>query len=539
MLSRNTRKIYGAHVVRSAIGRSHRRPLGGVALSAVAFWLGSYGAANAQVISSFTPGDLVISTVSGTTLDTASPMTLQEFSLGAGGTSATSVGSLVLPQTTNQGGVGNSPISGEYGSASEGILQQSANGQYLTVMGYGVNANTFNNAPLSTYGTAALGQTTSLTGQTVTTVPRVVALIGANGSVDTTTALTGVFNQNNPRSVATVDGKSFYVSGQGVTGDGTGGVFYATLGATTATPINANTTTPSGTSNPAVATETRSVEIYNGQLYVSRDFKVSGTPNDATDIRSLTGPGGTLPTSSTGLTVTRVLPSVNSVNGGNTGSIDLTAGLGNGVNNFKAPLSDPNQTNRIGKFVYLSPEEFFFANSTTMYVADSGQPKNGSTDAAAEGEGGLQKWSLNTTTGVWSLDYDLVAGLGLVNNDSANSATPTAAGVTGLFGLTGEVVGDQVELFATSYGLNELSPSFLYEITDSLSCVDSPNTQGSCSSGELFTTLVSSTPGESIRGVAFAPTPLPASWTFMLIGLAGFGWVTLRRKPNASGLAAA
>ncbi len=87
-------------------------------------------------------------------------MTLEEFSLGAGGTSATTVGTLTLPQTQNGA---DWAISGEYGSASEGLLQLSGNGQYLTIMGYGVNATTFNNAPLSTYGTAALGQTTSLT----------------------------------------------------------------------------------------------------------------------------------------------------------------------------------------------------------------------------------------------------------------------------------------------------------------------------------------------------------------------------------------
>src|SRR5271165_118596 len=160
----------------------------------------------------FTLGDLVISTVSGSTLDAASPITLDQFSLGAGGSSATPAGSLTLPQTANGA---NWAISGEYGSASEGFLQDSVNGRYLTIMGYGVNASTFNSAPMSTYGTSALGQTTSLNGQPVTTVPRVVALIGGDGSVDTTTALTGVFNTNNARSAVTVNGTSFYVSGQG------------------------------------------------------------------------------------------------------------------------------------------------------------------------------------------------------------------------------------------------------------------------------------------------------------------------------------
>jgi hypothetical protein len=494
--------------------------------------LTSLNASNARAFS-FDGGDLVISTVSDSDpgaansgLDTAAPIVLDQFQLGSGGTSITADGSLILPQT---GSGDNSAISGEYGSASEGILEDSVNGAYLTIMGYGVNVSTFNSAPTSTYGTAALGQTTSLTaanqtGTPVTTVARVVALIGANGSVDTSTALTGVFNTNNPRSVATVDGSSFYVSGQGVTGDGTGGVFYATDGATTATAIDANTSTTATGANPAQGTETRSVQIVNtgsgDTLWVSRDAKVSGTPNDASDIRSFTNSTGGLPTSTSGLVAARVLPSNSSVNGGNTGSIDLPGTktsppnlLDNGVNNNTVHAAKG--TDRNGKFVYLSPEQFFLASPDVMYVTDSGQPKNGSADAAAEGEGGLQKWIYSD--GAWNLQYDLSAGLGLVNNDAANSATPTAPGVTGLFGLTGEVVGTganaTVELFATSYGLNELSTSYLYEITDSLDALAPAN-------GESFNTLETAAAGTLIRGVAFAPEaiPEPSTWALMLGG---------------------
>ncbi len=465
----------------------------------------------AQAITSFSPGDLVIDTVTGTALDSASPMTLQEFSLGSGGTTATSVGTFMLPQTSNGA---NSAISGEYGSASEGFLTQSVNGQYLTIMGYGVNAAAFNSAPISTYGTSALGQTTSLTGQTVTTVPRVVALISGNGNVDTSTALTGVFNTNNPRSVVTIDGSSFYVSGQGASKtDTTQGVFYATLGATTATPIDTSTDTRAlAISNVLTGTNT---------LYVSRDQNPPGSGGqNFTNVSSLTGPGGTLPTSSAGLTTTHIVPpaSPNSL-GGNNGSINVTAATENGVNN-----------SRVGKFVYLSPEQYFFANSTTLYVADSGQPKNGNANAAALGEGGLQKWSL--IGGTWTLDYDLVAGLNLVNNANVSTTDPTLPGVTGLFGLTGEVVNGQVELFATSYGLNELSPSYLYEITDTLS-----DTTIAQASGESFNTLYSAPSDISIRGVAFAPTPLPATLPLFASGAGLIGLLGWRRKRKAQAAA--
>jgi len=467
----------------------------------------------------FTPGDLVIDTVSNSTtlsnaaaLDTAAPIVLQQFNLNASGTSATSNGSLTLPQINN--GL-NSAISGEYGSASEGILQRSVNGQYLTIMGYGVSTATFNAQTLN-YGTAALGQTTSLTqapGSLVVTVPRVVALIGANGSVNTTTALTGVFNTNNPRSVITVNGTTFYVSGQGASKtDSTQGVFVANLGATTATPIDNST-------------DTRVVSIFNNTLYVSRDQNPPGSGSqNYTNVSSLTaGPGGGLPTSSTGLLTTHIIPAASPYSsGGNNGSINLTSATANGVNN-----------GRIGSFVYLSPEQYVFASPSVLYVADSGQPKNGNANKAALGDGGLQKWvnSNPNGTGTWTLEYTLSAGLNLVDNANVSTTDPTLPGVTGLFGLTDKIVGNQVELFATSYGLNELSPSYLYEITDTLA-----NTTGA---GETFTKLYSAAAGTSIRGVSFAPAvPEPSTWAMMLLGFAGIRFMTYRRKSKLALMAA-
>src|SRR5471032_49581 len=127
----------------------------------------------------------------------AAPLTLFQFAAN-GTASASYVNALVLPQTASGN---NSAVSGEYGSSSEGGLQLSGDGRYLTIMGYGVNAAAFNANP-TRYGTlttdpakpAALGQSGSLQGQGYTPVARVAVLINANGQVDSSTALYGVYN---------------------------------------------------------------------------------------------------------------------------------------------------------------------------------------------------------------------------------------------------------------------------------------------------------------------------------------------------------
>lgn len=454
-------------------------------------------------------GNGVVGATGGYADNAAAPLTLFEYA-HTGTTSATYAGSLVLPQVASGK---NSAISGEYGSSSEALLQRSVDGKSLVIAGYGVNAAAFNANPTA-YGTAAndptkptaLGQSGSRKNAGYTPVARVVAKIGANGSVDTTTALYGVFNGNNPRSVATVDGRIFYVSGQGRSGDTTGGVFYATRGASGATAI-----TGLDTANKSQAQDTRDVQIVpqpgGNQLYVSVDSK-SGSGNNRDFIGTL-GTAGALPTSlaNNGNGPAQLSGFGNS---GGTGKLTLTAQTANGVN-------------AAGKEINLSPESYFFATSSILYVTDTGQPKNDSVsnDSASIrsslGDGGLQKW-IRDASGKWNIAYTLSAGLSLVANNAPS-------GTTGLFGLAGEVDGSLVNLYATNTIIGDLGATYIYGITDVLSATTRPTGAAT----ETFQRLATAPGNSKFQGIALAPVPEPASWALMLMGFAIVGVAARRR----------
>jgi hypothetical protein len=168
------------------------------------------------------------------------------------------------------------------------------------------------------------------------------------------------------------------------------------------------------------------------------------------------------------------------------------------------------------------PFGLWFANATTLYVADEGDGTNtydASTGvyiaAAASTTAGLQKWVFNATLGQWQLTYTLQKGLNLGapytvagyptgNNLLAKTNYPWSPATDGLRNLTGRVNRDgTVTIWAitstvSGSGDQGADPNKLVEITDSLSATTLP-------AQESFKTVKTSAFAEVLRGVSFTP----------------------------------
>jgi hypothetical protein len=164
------------------------------------------------------------------------------------------------------------------------------------------------------------------------------------------------------------------------------------------------------------------------------------------------------------------------------------------------------------------PFGVWFANATTLYVADEGNGTNtfsaGTyTAAASQTTAGLQKWVFDVTQGQWNLAYVLTAGLelgvpytvvGYPTGSNPATSLPWSPATDGLRNLTGRVNRDgTVTIWAITStvsggGDQGADPNKLVTITDSLAATSLP-------AGESFMTLRTARFAEVLRGVSFTP----------------------------------
>lgn len=189
----------------------------------------------------FTPGNIVVCRIGDgvTNLSTsASPVYLDEYTLN--GTLVQSISMPQVPSGTNRA----LTLPASY--LSGGMISRSADGQYIVIGGLN----------------AAVGYP-SVAGTDATVVQRVMGSVNFNGVINTTTALTDWSRLNAVASVVSINGNQFWGIGAG-TSSGTGGIHYATLGASSSIQINS-----------VAPSSGNSLNITNAQLYIAGSGQIN------------------------------------------------------------------------------------------------------------------------------------------------------------------------------------------------------------------------------------------------------------------------
>jgi hypothetical protein len=394
-----------------------------------------------------------------------------------------------------------------FSSKSELAINLSPDGSSLTFMGYNSTIGQLDVSNSNTPGSLEPGNT-----DIQTATYRAVGQISLSSNALQVTT-TNAYNGNNGRAAIATSG-GYYLVGNAGNGNGstqttanTGVQFLSTAstngGLGTNTQVGLFNTTQVGNAADKQAKDNnfRGETVYNNTLYVSK-----GSGSNGIDTVYQVGSTGSLPTGSSN--AINVLPGFN---------------------------TSPAKTDTDGPH----PFGLWFANSTTLYVADEGSGAStdfGSTPTTQAG--GLEKYSL--VNGTWQLDYELkgtligssytVAGSGSLAGDSLTTTTD------GLRNLTGQVnANGTVTLYAvtstegSNLGDAGADPNQIVSITDTLA-----DTSASQAAGENFNVLDTAALGQVYRGVAIAPVPLPASAWLMLSSLGGLGFVVRRRRHAAA-----
>ena len=411
-----------------------------------------------------------------------------------------------------------------FSSKSEGALNRSSDGKYLSFIDYAAAPDTVDASNANTPG--VIDPTNPVPGAYY----RAVATLSASGKWTFTE--TNAYSGNNGRAAveAKIDGK-YYIYTAGNAGNGANpqpsGVVLG-AGAQIITPSDlpesAQTPgqpTPVGSFNitelPGVTKADkvgkddnfRGLALYNNVLYYTKGSGGNGVDTvyflDTTGTACPNGVG--LPVAGAPLPTTDIAASLTSA--GLSSNMCVLKGFPTVLAKSATDASD-------------YPFGLWFANPTTLYVADEGAgdnaysaTSNSYTAAAASTTAGLQKWVYNSTAGEWQLAYTLQNGLrlgtpytvaGYPTGTNSVTGLPWAPATGGLRNITGKVGPDGlvtiwgVTSTVSGGGDQGADPNQLVAVTDQLGATTPP-------AYARFFTVVPARYDQVVRGVSFTPGP--------------------------------
>ena len=434
------------------------------------------------------------------------------------------VGTIAVPNgMPSADGRGHDVLMGSFSSKSEGALNLSSGDDAVTFMGYVAPANTLDASNGNTPGVV------DPTNPDTQSVYRAVGQLDANGKVQITE--TNAYSGDNGRAAILDDATGlYYTAGNSNNGTGTSvpGLIYGT-GAQLVTPAHtpeqaqtpgqptpvggfSTTELPGNTKADKLGKDTNfaSVALYHNVLYYTKGSGSNGVDTvyfvDTTGTACPQGvgtpvPGAPLPTAADAYDASTGQPADN---------MCVLSGFPTGLaKSIKTP-----DTGAVADTADLGA--IWFANATTLYVADSGNGTDtyadgGYTAAAAQNLAGIQKWSL--VDGTWTYAYTLNTGLGLgvpytvcglPAGTNPITGAPWTPAVDGIRNFTGKVNRDgTVTLYGVTTAVGGVSdygadPNKLVEVTDKVGATALP-------AGEKYKTLETATAGDVLRGVSFTP----------------------------------
>ena len=407
-----------------------------------------------------------------------------------------------------------------FSSKSALALNLSTDGKYLTFMGY---LSPIDNLDVSNSNTPAVIDPTNPVG---TTNYRAVAQDDAHGKFHFT--LTNAYSGNNGRAAVwnNSNGANFFYTAGNAGNGGTPQPDGVIIGAGTQilnpeikaeiaqrpgipTPVGSFNITQLGDKADKIGKDTnfRGLTIFNNVLYLTKGSGGNGVNTvywvDPTLTVCDNSAGIGLPLSNTALPSAPLAYDPN-----------LVQTMGLDPNNMCILKGFPTALKSKTSF----PFGLWFANATTLYVAEEGNGdntySNGTYTVAAEQKtAGLQKWIFDSIQQQWTLAYSLQAGLqlgvpytvsGYPTGNNPATGLPWSPGTDGLRNITGGVNGDgtatiyAVTSTVSGNGDQGADPNKVVVINDLISATQLP-------ANESFTVFTSAGFGEVLRGISFTP----------------------------------
>ena len=399
-----------------------------------------------------------------------------------------------------------SRLSTSFASKSELGLNISQDGKSVTFMGY---VSPINQLDVSNSNTPGVVDPTNAV---KSTVQRGIANVDIATGALTVTGI-NAYSGNNGRNVVLAGGNYYTVgnagnSGKGVSGsvlgqlsDSTGlqmiaagqsgnttavGKTYGTFGSTTGYQHGFSTVATGGAADKTGKDDNfRGETLFGNTLYVTK-----GSGSNGVNTVYQVGTAGQLPTAATASS-TLITP---------------LAGF---------PTSG----------TATHPFGLWFANATTLFVADEGDGQAKGTPGKDTSNAGPDEY--NFIGGKWN--ETAVFQKGLLDQAGYSDGLPWTVNTDGLRNLTGEVNADGTfTLFATTSTVSNESthdqgadPNELVSITIGATSIPDDTS---------FTVLETAGYGERLGGVALAPVPEPANVALLFAGLGLLGFCARRRR---------